>query len=325
MLFWMTATLLIYFAAWFLLYRLIYLPRVVRIFEEVPWLQATANQPLDDSETARFPSRDGVELCGSYLRTSCKHRKGILLFCHELTGDRWGVLSYLRELNHEGYDIFTFDFRNHGESDFVPDYQPSQWLTEYELNDVEAAVNYLVSRQDYQSTPIAALGISRGGTAALALAARDSQISAVVTDGAFPLIPMIVHYTWKYVRIYTVFAPLLFAMPIWWLKIHMTWPVWVAERRNKCRFVYLEQLIKQVKQPVLMLHGGSDRHIPMEVVRPMADSLARLTELHIFPKAKHNRSIQTAKSDYLDKLRAFFQTALNSDNHRNRPPSTYAA
>ena len=66
-----------------------------------------------------------------------------MVFCHELGGDRWGAGGYAGELRNSGFDIFTFDFRNHGLSDSLPGYQPMPWLTEYEMADVQAAVDYV--------------------------------------------------------------------------------------------------------------------------------------------------------------------------------------
>ena len=43
-------------------------------------------------------------------------RAGVLVFCHEYLSDRWSFRPYADHLRDLGFDLFTFDFRNHGES-----------------------------------------------------------------------------------------------------------------------------------------------------------------------------------------------------------------
>ena len=72
----------------------------------------------------------------------------MLVFCHEYLSDRWSFQPYADGLRDLGFDLFTFDFRNHGASDSDPVYQPLQWVTDHEVRDLRAALAYLRSRPD---------------------------------------------------------------------------------------------------------------------------------------------------------------------------------
>ena len=44
-----------------------YVPVVVRVFGETPWLQAESFQPLAEAEECEFRTSDGLTLRGMYL------------------------------------------------------------------------------------------------------------------------------------------------------------------------------------------------------------------------------------------------------------------
>ncbi len=67
----------------------------------------------------------------------------MIVYCHEYLSDRWSYHPYVDHLRDLGFDLFTFDFRNHGESDSEPGYAPMQWTTDREVRDLRAALEAL--------------------------------------------------------------------------------------------------------------------------------------------------------------------------------------
>ncbi len=130
--------------------------------------------------------KTGFDLRGSYLRARTDEQAGVIVYCHEYLSDRWSFHPYLDHLRDLGYDLFTFDFRNHGTSDLDPDYAPLQWTTEHEIHDLRGALAYLRTRDDHDPAGFGLFGVSRGGTTALIVAAAEADVWGVVTDGAFP-------------------------------------------------------------------------------------------------------------------------------------------
>jgi pimeloyl-ACP methyl ester carboxylesterase len=288
----------------------LYVPVVVRVFGETPWLRANSLQPLDDSEDCQFTTADGLILRGSYLPTTAGVRQGVIAFCHELAGDRWGALPYVQDLRNQGFDIFTFDFRNHGASDGLTDYQPLPWLTRYELADVQAAINYLCSRLDADSTGIGLIGVSKGGNAALCAAANDPRIRSIVTDGAFPIDAMQRHYIRRFMRIYARLPRWVERVPDFCLVSFCVWAKFLLGLRSHCRFVNVDQVARQVRQPVFMIHGEQDGYIPLEVVRKLRTCLSGRSKLWIVPGVKHNGAIAAVTREYHRRIARFFRKTL---------------
>jgi pimeloyl-ACP methyl ester carboxylesterase len=234
----------------------------------------------------------------------------MIVFCHELTSDRWSVMRYASDLLERGFDVFAFDFRNHGSSQRQPGYEPMPWVTQFELADVRAAISYLASRGDADPRGVGLLGISRGGTAALCAAAEDPRIACVVTDGAFPLEEMQLHYMRRYMQIYLYFSRLLSRLPDHTLGTFCRWARFIVGWRRGCKFLHVTQMTRRLRKPVLMIHGERDTYIPIEVVHELRTSLGRKPRLWVVPGAKHNRSIDVATHLYRRRIARFFQAHL---------------
>ena len=188
----------------FLIYVAIrYSPIVGRIFEEKPlFLPLRVPRAVNEGEDVQFKTDDGLLLAGTYLPARSSNRIGVLVFCHEYLSDRWGVLPYADHLRTLGFDLFAFDFRNHGASESDPKYRPLQWVTGHEATDLRAALAYLRSRPDHDEAGYGLFGVSRGGGTALVVAADDSRAWGVITDGAFPTRGTMLAYILRWAEIY---------------------------------------------------------------------------------------------------------------------------
>ncbi len=289
-----------------------YVPLIMRVFGEPPWLQAERIAPVDDCEECVFSTEDGLTLRGSYLRTSAPQRRGVIVYCHEFVGDRWGALPYVEDLRTQGFDVFTFDFRNHGTSDRVSSYAPLPWLTFHELTDVLAAIQYVCSRDDADPNGVGLIGVSRGANAALCAAASDERVKAVVTDGAFPVGPMQRHYIRRFMSIYIPVPLLAEKIPDVYLVSYCEWAKFLLGIRRGCRFVNVEQVARQVRCPVFMIHGKRDGFIPLEVARELRSRLAGRSKMWIVPGVKHNKAIFLATEEYHRRIFRFFRRQLGS-------------
>ena len=109
---------------------------------------------------------------------------------------------YCDALRDLGLDIFTFDFRNHGTSDSDRVYQPLQWVSDHEVRDLQAALDYLRSRSDRDRAGFALFGISRGGGSALVVASNQPDVWGLISDGAFPTSGTMLTYILRWAEIY---------------------------------------------------------------------------------------------------------------------------
>lgn len=135
-----------------------------------------------DHERVQCVSRDGLQIVGWYA--SAQDAVGAVVLVHgrgarkgyELEAD---TIALVNELLGRGLSVLTVDLRGHGES------QRARLSYGYhERNDVLGAVDWLIDR-GYAPGRIGVLGASMGGAAAIAAAAEELAIGAVVTDSTF--------------------------------------------------------------------------------------------------------------------------------------------
>jgi pimeloyl-ACP methyl ester carboxylesterase len=283
-----------------------YAPIIGRIFEEQPRFRPLRVPPAPDGEDVRFKTEDGLELAGSYFRERTGYRVGVLVFCHEFLSDRWSFQPYVDYLRDRGFDIFSFDFRNHGASDSDPGYNPLQWVSEHEVRDLRAAIGYLMSRPDCDPAGVGLFGVSRGGGSALVAAADEPRVWGVVTDGAFPTRGTTLAYVLRWAEIYVTVQFLWKKMPLCVFRF-VAWAGRVySERRLRRRFPDVERSAARLTpRPWLMIHGENDTYIGTEIARPFFDQARDPKEIWIVPGAKHNKCREVEPEAYVSRVGDF--------------------
>jgi alpha-beta hydrolase superfamily lysophospholipase len=293
----------------FLVYVAIrYSPIIGRIFEEKPMFLPLRLTPEDQGEAVRFTTEDGLELAGSYFRARTERRSGVLVFCHEYLSDRWSFRPYTDHLRDQGFDLFTFDFRNHGASASDPTYHPLQWVTDHEVRDLRAALAYVRSRPDRDPADIGLFGVSRGGSTALVVAASEPGVWGVITDGAFPTRGTMLAYILRWAEIYVGNPYLWKGMPLWVFKF-VSWTGRLrSEKRLNCRFPDVERAVARLApRPWLMIHGAKDAYIGPKIAEALFSEAREPKELWIVPKAKHNRCREIDPKAYAARLGTFLE------------------
>lgn len=298
----------------------IYAPLIGRIFEERPVFLPLRVKPEESGESAEFTTDDGLTLSGSYLRARTSERAGVLIYCHEFLSDRWSFRPYIDHLRDLGFDIFTFDFRNHGRSDSEPDYTPMHWASDREVRDLRAALRYLRSRPDRDPAGYGLFGVSRGGTTALLVSPGERDVWGVITDGAFPTKGTMVSYILRWAEIYVASELFLLVVPRWVYVFLAGFGRRQSERRRRCRFPEVEAAVaRKGPRPWLMIHGGRDTYISPEIARDLFDCAREPKELWLVPDAKHNRCRERDPGAYAARLLDFI------DRFAPRRPLTASA
>jgi uncharacterized protein len=281
--------------AGFMVYVLFrYTPIIGRIFEEKPVFSPLRAEPEASGETVTFQAADGVALTGTYFPARTSQRVGVMVFCHEYLSDRWSFHPYCDCLRDLGFDLFTFDFRNHGDSGAEPRYTPLQWVTDHEMGDLRAALEYLRSRPDRDPAGVGLFGISRGGSTALCVAAKDAGVWGVITDGAFPTRGTMWAYMHRWAEIYVGTHKIFQRLPAWffnWIVIMLGWSGRIrSEWRLQCRFPDVEQAAAALApRPWLMIHGEDDAYISAAIARRFFAHAREPKRLWMVAGAKHNR------------------------------------
>jgi len=274
--------------------------------------------PLDfkpvQGEIVRFRSFDGVSLRGMHLSTPNRSaRKGTIVFCHEFQSDMYSCVRYTRPLIEAGFDVFTFDFRGHGDSSSGRGYRPLQWPSDKELGDVLGACAYVESSlaAEGKSSEIGIFGISRGAGAALLAAASDPNIKAIVCDGAFgtaeTLAALMKRWAYIFATVRLVYEnhPDAFWRLLVWLLMRF------AQPKLHRRFPSVRKALKEMQpRPIFFVHGERDSYIRTDQAHLLYQAAPSPKYLWIAEEAKHNQSVVTHPRQYASRTVAFFRRHL---------------
>jgi uncharacterized protein len=291
----------------FLAYAVVrYTPIIGRIFEEKPMFLPLRVPRSEEGDDVRFRTQDGLDLVGTYLKARTSQRTGVMVFCHEYLSDRWSALPYADHLRDQGFDLFSFDFRNHGESAVDSAYKPLQWVTDHELTDLQAALAYLRSRPDADLAGVGLFGVSRGGGTALCVGGRDPRVWGVITDGAFPTRGTMLAYILRWAEIYVGSRFLWKAVPV----AVFDFLGWVSRLRTQarlgCRYANVERGVARLApRPWLAIHGQKDAYIGVDIARGLFRRGGEPKELWIVEAAKHNRCREKEPVAYAARITSF--------------------
>ncbi len=278
--------------------------------------------PLDfkrlRGQEARFRSFDGASLCGMWLRTPNRAGyKGTIVFCHEFGSDRHSCARYARPLIDVGFDVFSFDFRAHGDSTSPGNYRPLQWPSDKELEDVLGACAHVEDEllSEGRDPQIGVFGISRGAGAAVLAASSDPNIACLVCDSAFStretLVTLMKKWAHIFARVKLVYEnhPDKFWYFLYWCIMRL------AQPRLGRRFPSVRKaLATMAARPILFIHGGRDSYIRSDQARLLYGVADEPKYLWIAPDAKHNQAVAAAPREYFARTVAFFNKYLAGES-----------
>lgn len=254
-------------------------------------------------EKVFFTSSDGLKLCGIW-HTPEKETKKAIILAHGITVDKdeMGIFETLAErLKDNGFAVFRFDFRGHGESEG----KSIDMTIKGELLDLHAAINE-VGKHDFESVGL--LGASFGGGIATIFAGDfQTQLKALclwnpclnydhsVINPAFPGMSEINEKRKKEIKEQG----------------------WTTRGRNK--FVvgkglydemyttYPYESLQHIIIPTCIIHGTKDDSVPFEDSKEYVSSLMN-GELIAIEGAEHGlREPKDKQEEVLQKTVSFFK------------------
>lgn len=272
--------------------------RIADMFENVPPFSIAAHEPNPEAKRLTIPSRTGINLSGSLQWPTHLKPHGLVIFFPELNGDHWMARQYCEGLLKNGFAVLGFDFRNQGESQSVADYAPIHWVTDFELEDVAAVLEFIESDPELSTMSLVAFGVSRGGVAALIAGGRYPRIRAVIADSAFGTMSMMRHYVDRFVRL--VIPGWLYAiLPSWHISLALRQGLLLSQKRRKCRYLHLDDEVKGLSQTsVLLISGKRDSYVTPTIARELQSLIGSNSELWLVDHAKHNMARAVAQEEY---------------------------
>jgi len=157
-----------------------------------------------------FKSKDNTNLKAWYIPGNSDR---LIIMTHPMPFNRYGfhtrgqglfkvsnveveLLKTVQQLNQAGYNVFTFDFRNHGESDIADG--GICGVGYYEWQDVVGAVNYILASSEFKHKKIGFVSHCMGANATLIAMGKEpnlfADIKAVVAVQPVSMHVFVPHY-----------------------------------------------------------------------------------------------------------------------------------
>ena len=206
--------------------------------------------------------------------------------------------QYCAALIDEGYALFSFDFRGQGESDRPAGYSASHWMTELEMRDISAAMDFIESHPRLSTLPILVFGVSRGGVGALLTGARYPKVRGVIADSAFGTLTMIRFFADRFADL--VLPRWLYRLvPNWHVERTLRQAMAYNERRKGCRFVHLEDEVSGLEsESVLLISGTADTYVSGDVAGRLHRLVGAGAKHWIVAGARHNMARSVHQGEY---------------------------
>jgi uncharacterized protein len=251
--------------------------------------------PLDYGlpfEEVSVVTADGFHLAGWFVPSQ---NGAVIIAQHGLHGGRNNMLYDAELLFRHGYGVLLSSFRAHDINDGT-----LVTFGKYEVQDMEAWYQYLLTRSDIDPNRIAILGESMGGMVSILYTAQNSNIRALAVHSAFSSIDAAAA---KAVEHYTGLPPFPFAPLIVW------WGEQLAGFDSS--EIDATRWIGQISpRPVFIMMGGQDDHIPAQSGQWLYDAASEPKELWYVPEAGHHGLPEIAPEEYERRVSEFYDTYL---------------
>ena len=269
-------------------------------------------------EMVRFRSFDGTSLRGMHLHPQNRHEyKGTILFCHEYGADMFSCSRYARPLIEAGFDVFTFDYRGHGDSSNRSRYKPLQWPSDKEQQDTLGALAYVEAAltAEGKSPNVGLFGISRGAGSSLLAACSTPNVKAILCDGLFSTELTIISFMKRWAHIFASVKLVYdnhterFWQFLYWLLIRF------AQPKLACRYPSVHKVLMEMHNcPIMLVYGQRDSYIREDQINSLHAIAPEPKYLWVVKGAKHNHAAIVEPRQYAARSIAFFRKYLAEDN-----------
>jgi len=239
---------------------------------------------IKNFEVVKIVTHDKLKLDGWFFPV--KDSKGTLIILHGWGSDASFGLYQSQFLIENGYQILVYNARFWNFSK-----KPEKYVLslENEMKDVESAINFLKNRKDVDKEKIGIFGFSQGAFKTILAGARFNDLKVVLEDA----------------------GP---TSRLWWgnnegiIKIIKEK---TGEDPSDPKYNTLEQIDKISPRPILILHGGKDKSVPIEVSESNFSKAKEPKEFKIFPNSAHCLGMkQSDKEDYIKTVVDFLDKYL---------------
>ena len=268
-------------------YNLLHSPVTTReLPDETP---VDYNLPFED---VTITNPEGMKLVGWFIPSE---NGAVIIMQHGYKSTRSELLNEAEMMHRHGYGVLVTSIRAH-------DYSEGELITlgVYEVNDMEAWYQYLLTRDDIDPHKIGILGNSYGGMLSIQFAAQNKNIKAVVTNCAFSSMTDTVATSVKHFTGLPEFpfVPLI----VFW-----------AEQQTGIKIEEIDatKWIPLISpRPVFLMQGGADTVISPSSGQALYNAAGEPKELWFDPELGHVEFDKEHAEEYEARVTAFFDLYL---------------
>jgi uncharacterized protein len=224
-------------------------------------------------ENVFFTTRDDIRLHGWFIPH--QEARATLVWFHGNAGNISDRLLNIKLLHDRiKTNIFIFDYRGYGRSEGTA-------TEEGTYLDGEAAIRYLLGRDDAAARRLVLFGRSLGAAVAAEMAIRFTTVGLILES--------------PFVSIREMARAIFPSLPIAWLL--------------RTRYDTMEK-VRLVKTPILILHGDRDATVPFSQGKRVFEVASQPKRFHRIVGASHNDTFVVGGEEYYGVLREFIESAL---------------
>ncbi|MEB3291868.1 MAG: alpha/beta fold hydrolase, partial [Synechococcales bacterium] len=189
---------------------------------------------------------------------------------HSLGGNRQDLLDFALQFQTQGFNVVLVDLREHGEIG-------GEFFTygDRERADMTAVIDDWAG-QNLPIDRLAILGVSAGGTVAIAAASHDARIDAVITIGTFADLRATIEQQVWYIPGFWRDRLLAQAERIGSFQVDQASP---------------RQFLRSVKVPTLIIHGKRDTYIPFSNAEQLYEAAPASKQWYVLENANHDNML----------------------------------
>lgn len=236
---------------------------------------------------------DGIRLHCWFVR-SRGPAAATVVYLHGVADCKIDGIPLARFLSDNGYHVFLYDSRRHGESD-------GSFCTYgyYEKNDVVSVIDYVRSRPDLAASTVALFGTSMGAAVAIQAAAIDPRIRAVVAENSFATLR----------SIFDDYQRRMIKLPFHYLR-NLVIKRSELIARFRANDVSPLDAVRNLSIPLLVIAGERDALINAEYSRRIFAAAGEPKEFYPIPGASHSDTWAVGGTRYETTILGFLRRSV---------------
>jgi len=210
-----------------------------------------------------------------------------VLMCHGITCNYQSMYKYADIYLKNGYSVFLYDHRNHGESQ-----RNYTSLGYFEKKDAKSCIDYIIKK--YNPKIVGVHGESMGAATALQLCTIDDRLDFCVEDCGYSNAYDLIKY--RALEDHNRFLAGLTKLTDIYLKLFYKFSLADSSALHN---------LGKIKCPVFFIHGEEDAYVPYYMVHELYENFQGDKKLYTVKNAKHAKAFITDIAAYNKQVEDF--------------------